>query len=104
MSAATPAVLAQFVHRVPDGVTLPAGTEVLLGPTRRRPDHWIGPRRLQSARAVTADGREYWTRVPVPEPVPSAPLTLAQIARRSVYFDELAEVVAELAERIEAQS
>ena len=102
MTAVTPATLAQFVHRVPDGTILPAGTEVLLGPRRRRPDHWIGPRRLPFARVVNADGGEYWTREPVAAPVtapvaaPDEPRTLAECA----YSAALAEVVARL-DRIE---
>ena len=103
MNDLTPAYLAKFVHPVPEGATIPAGTEYA----------WLESygKRLSVHRAIFTEDitqlpgdRPRWTAEPIPAPEP----TLAERARGvgdglpGGRFEQLALIVAELAERIEA--
>ena len=106
MTDLTPADLAKFVHRVPVGATIPLGMEFcyqksagpIVGPLRRT---------IDGAGVPATDATPYWTAEPIPEP------TLAQRARALIPHDlygwpdlaitSLAILVAELAEKVEAQ-
>jgi len=102
MSEITPAYLAKFVHPVPEGATIPAGTEYA----------WQSGSGIyqtiftQDITQLPGD-RPRWTADPIPATRP----TLADRARKVAHAAErdcdegvydLAAIVAELAERIEA--
>ena len=101
MSDITPADLAKFVHRVPVGATIPAETRYaslnfgcITGPMHSHADQILAG--------------AYWTAEPIPAPEPSLAeraRTLNSVARMNsdVTLGQLALIVAELAERIEAE-
>lgn len=106
MSEITPADFAKFTHRVPDGAVIPANTEYV----------WLDGMSLRLAvhiRYITQLPGEVarWTAEPIPAPTEQIPMpapTLAErarvVARRSAAgsnFDQLAAIVAELADRLE---
>ena len=100
MNDLTPADLAKFIYRVPVGATIPAGTEYAW---RNGMAVWLsvfGRDITQLAGEITR-----WTAEPIP-----ASESLAEKARRlggdypgDSWGRQLASIVAELAERIEAK-
>lgn len=105
----TPADLARFVHPVPEGAVIPALTPYVFRTTTAA----LSFRAHGQPDAVVQgdpDGGDVhrWTAEPIPEP-PLAELALAEQARNlrgrawsTADLDQLAVIVAELAERIEA--
>ena len=103
MSDITPADLAKFVHPVPVGATIPAGMEHVAG---RDGNFFLGT--LAYDHEQTPGALDRWTAEPIPAPEPS----LAKRARvaamtarinSDVTLSNLALIVAELADRIEAE-
>ena len=103
MSDLTPADLAKFVHPVPVGAVIPAGTEYVVGRA-------AGFSLVTLAYDYAADNpfTSRWTAEPIPAPKP--PLAdraraVAMTARMNsdVTLSNLALIVAELADRIEAE-
>ena len=100
MTDITPADLAKFIHRVPVGAVIPADTEFVVGSS--------GTFTLVELRRdfmQPQDALPRWTAEPIP-----APESLAEKARRlggdypgDSWGRQLATIVAELAERIEAK-
>ena len=104
MTDITPADLARFVHRVPVGAIIPAGTEFAYSAARVV----CVPTPPVSAITQTATCVERWTAEPIPAPEP----TLAERVRAllgeptadwSPAGVRLIRIVAEMAERIEAK-
>ncbi len=101
MSDITPADLARFVHRVPDGATIPAGTEyaVLIED---------GLYTLKAGADLRPGRYHCWTAEPIAAPKQSLAdraRAVAMTARinSDVTLSNLALIVAELAETIEAE-
>lgn len=100
MNQITPADLAKFIHPVPEGAVIPADTEFA------RPVGgalWVSS--CPNDLTQPPGDRPRWTAEPIPAPEP----TLAERARGVAgefapggHFEQLALIVAELAERIEA--
>ena len=99
----TPADLARFVHPVPVGATIPAGTpyayRIDKDALRLRADGWTDPteqRGIDSAR---------WTAEPLPAPEPTLAERVRSLTRGRVWspsdLDQLVLIVAELAEKVE---
>ena len=98
----TPADLAKFIHRVPVGATIPAGVEHAVGSSGT-----ISLATVSRDYEMPFDALPRWTAEPVLTPEPTLTEQARAIAREGVpssAFDRLARLVAELAERIEAQS
>lgn len=73
MSDLTPADLAKFVHPVPVGATLPAGTQyVRRHDSASKPNTFVGPLSESIDLPLTA-GDYAWTAEPIPAPMPQLP-------------------------------
>ena len=100
MSDITPADLAKFVHRVPVGAIIPAGTEHVIR-------YGNGFRRSITAHTcVQWEGDlERWTAEPLPAPEPTLAERVRSLTRGRVWspsdLDQLVLIVAELAEKVE---
>lgn len=120
MTDITPADLAKFIHPVPVGATIPAGTEVM--EFTRIHGHFRGPFRYTHTYAQLADDPPRWTAEPLAAPKPpltervrefaSEVLNAPPVGFPSVVLDtenqqnrwiaEAASILAEIAERLDA--
>ena len=100
MSDITPADLAKFVHRVPVGAIIPAGTEYVI---KRGGSFCL----VTLAYDYVADNpfTSRWTADPIPAPVPTLAERVRSLTRGRVWspsdLDQLTLIVAELAEKVE---
>ena len=104
MTDLTPADLAKFIHRVPVGATIPADTEFAVGSSGAFTLVVIGRDFMQPQDALPR-----WTAEPLSAPDPSLAeraraLLVEPTAKWSPTGVRLIHIVAELAEKVEAQS
>ena len=105
MSDLTPADLAKFVHRVPVGATIPAGVRYAV----RNFGCITGPMHSNADQKCHVSQAARWTAEPLTAPKPEPTLaerahSLAEEAIPGSYWHRVTVLVAELVEKVEAQS
>ena len=98
----TPADLAGYVHPVPVGAIIPAGTKYAVG---LDDNFWIST--MDYDYKQTSESLPHWTTEPsAPGPTPLADQVraLATVVARGSNLERLTLIVAELAEKVEGES
>ena len=95
----TPADLAGYVHPVPVGAIIPAGTKYAVGLDG---NFWLAT--LDYDHKQTSESLPHWTAEPFSGPTPLADQVRATVVARGSNLERLTLIVAELAEKVEVES
>lgn len=71
MTEITPALLAEFKHRVPDGMTIPAGTPTLMTSRTQGTAILLTEGWRYNRQVGHGDSTDVWTREPIRPPLPT---------------------------------